>query len=336
MGLTSFGTPVAFAYRVEIDGRDMTETWAKERRLLEITVVDDEGNASDSVSFTFDDREPHIAWPPEGAVARVWLGNTEDDLVDLGVYCLDAPTASSPPERLTVRGHAAQFVSTGPSMPLNTERFRLWTATTLGSMARTIASDHGLIARVQSDLEGFALDSIEQLDETDLAFLKRIASQFGGRVRVKGSSSGSGALEVVGAGSQLPQVVLARKDLEQWSMPLGGRAKPGKAIAAWFNPKTGGSGVKEAGKGEPVVRLTEIFGTASEAASAVKSLVKDKVRDSAQLSVTLTTMNTSIASGTEIVMSGIRSEVDTTWNVVRAEHRANGQPRTSFVAEKPA
>ncbi len=334
MGLISTGKPQAFAYRVEIDGRDMTDTWAKERRLLEITVVDDEGNSSDSVSFTFDDREPHIAWPPEGAVARVWLGNTEDELVDLGVFCLDAPTASSPPERLTVRGHAAQFVSTGPSMPMNTERFRVWTATTLGAMARTIASDHGLIARVQSELQGFALDSVEQLDETDLAFLKRIVAQTGGRVRIKGSSSGSGALEVVGAGSQLPQVVLSRKDIEQWSMPLGGRAKAGKAIAAWFNPKTGGSGIKEAGSGEPVVRLTEIFGTASEAASAAKSLVKDKDRESAQLSLTLTTLNTSIASGTEIAISGVRSEVDTTWNVVRVEHRANTQPRTSIVAEK--
>lgn len=337
MGLTGGITSLGVAYRIMVNLRDVTEAWKRERRLIEISVEDREGSASDSCELVLDDRPPHIAWPPEGASVRLWLGNSVADLTDLGLFTLDAPTASCPPHRLNVRGHAASFVAgSGSSLPMHTERSRLWQVATLGTMVTTIARDHGLLPRIQPALAAELVGNVEQIGESDLAFLERIVKQYGARVRVKGSStSPKGALEVVGAGSQLPQVVLTPTDVERWSAPLGARFKPGSVTAYWHNPKTGLSGVRTVGSGEPRVVITDPYETAAQAKSAAKSKLEDGERESAQLSLDLTTLNVSIASGAEIALSGFRSEIDTVWNVVQVRHRASASSaRTSIVAEK--
>jgi phage protein D len=323
-------------YRIEIDGNDVTSMWKAERRLLSIEVSDQEGETSDSCTLTLDDHAPHIAWPPEGARLRLWLGTSQADLVDMGSFTLDAPSASSPPDRLTVSGHAANFVTSGHGLPLQTQRSRTWAAISLGNMVDTIAQEHNLLPRVQSQLSGELVDPVEQLWESDLAFLKRIAKRYDARVRVKGATGHpGGALEVVGGGSQLPQVVLSPRDVEQWSAPLGARVKAGSVTAFWFNPKTGQSGSKTAGKGAPHLVSTEAFETPASALAHAKARLKDTERHSAQLNVTLARFATSIASGTPVALAGFRSEIDTVWNVVQARHSADAhRARTSLVAEK--
>lgn len=323
-------------YRIEIDGKDVTVTWARERRLISVEVLDQEGESSDSCTLELDDRPPHVVWPPEGARLRLWLGTSSADLVDMGSFTLDAPRASSPPDRLSVSGHAANFVNTGHGLPLQTQRSRTWEAVSLGNMVDTIAQEHNLLPRVQSQLSGELVDPVEQLWESDLAFLRRIAKRYDARVRVKGASGHpGGALEVVGGGPQLPQAVLSRADVEQWSAPLGGRIKAGSVTAFFYNPKTGASGSKTAGKGPPHLVSTEAFDTPASARAHAKARLKDTERHSAQISITLTQLRADIASGTPVALAGFRSEIDTVWNVVQARHTVDAhRARTSLVAEK--
>lgn len=339
MGLVPLlaSSPIACAYRVMVDANDVTDKWRAEKRVLEIDVDDREGEASDSCTITLDDTAPHIAWPPEGALLRLWLGASADELVDMGTYTLDAPEASAPPSRLIVKGHAANFLATGGKVPMQAHRSRTWSVITLANMAQTIALDHGLIARVQPTLAAQLLDPMEQVDQGDLEFFAAVCKRYGARARVKAAEGTlGGALEVVGAGSQLPDLVLLGPgDVENWSAPFGSRSKPGAVVANWHNPKTGGSGVAHAGNGDPRIVLTEVFESASAASSAAKSLHKDKEREAAQLSLTLTVMNTGIASGTAISLAGFRSEIDTIWNCVQVRHHADAfRPRTMIVAER--
>lgn len=327
---------LGFAYRIEVDGRDLTAKWESERRLISIEVDDREGEISDSCTIELDDRPPHIQWPPEGTRIRISMGNDDTDLVDLGSFTADAPRASGPPDRLIVRGHAANFVPKGPGMPIQSPRSRTWAAVSLADMLNTIAQDHNLLPRIQASLEGVILDPCEQIHESDVAFLKRIALTYGARVRVK-SAKGKpgGALEIVGGGPQLPQVILAPRDVENWDTTFGERVKAGSVQAFWFNPKSGASGSVTAGSGEPRLVATEAFETASSAKSHAKSRLKDTERHAAQLNLSLTQLNTAIASGTPIALSGFRDELNTTWNVVQARHRADAKTtRTSLVAEK--
>lgn len=317
---------------------DRTALWERERRVLSIDVDDREGEISDSCTIELDDRAPHIAWPPEGTRLNLWLGASQDELVDMGTYSLDAPHAHFPPHRLTVRGHAATFVAKGDVLPVHEQRMRAWTAISLGDMLNTIAQDHGLLPRIQPALSGILLDPCRQTLEDDLSFLKRIAARYDAKVRIKGAKGHpGGALEIVGGGPQLPQVVLTPRDVESGSVPFGSKLKAGSVTAFWHNPKTGASGSKTAGHAKPHLYSNETFETAASAASHARSRLKETERHHAELSIGLTRLDTSIASGTPVALSGFRPEIDGIWNVTQARHRADSsRARTSLVAEKAA
>lgn len=323
-------------YRVEVNGSDMTGLWRHEKRLKSIETVDQEGEASDSCEFVFDDRPPHVEWPPVGANLRLWLGPSDNDLTEIGTYTIDAPKASCPPDELTITGHAATFVPGALATPMQAHRSRTWSAISIGDLVETIARDHGLLPRIQLSLAGEVLDPMEQIEESDLAFLKRVLGEYEARVRVKPASGHrAGALEVVGAGSQLPQVVLTRKDVERWDAPLGERVKPGTVLAQWYVPKTGATGYEKAGDADPVEVLKHKYTSPKRALKAAKARLKDTKRKSGQLSVELTELRTNIFAGTAIAMTGFRSEIDTIWNVVEVKHSVTAEKaRTSLVAER--
>jgi phage protein D len=201
-------------------------------------------------------------------------------------------------------------------------------------MAAYIAQLYGLVLKVQPfvGLETFA--ACEQNHEGDLVFLTRKAKEVGARVRVKRSGA-TGAIEVVSAGPQLglTSPVLSRKDVEQWSAPLW--VKTSSVFAMWYRPSSGLGGLARAGSGNPSIVLPEIYDSAAAARGACANRLKDLDRASAQLSLTLTTMNTSIMAGTPIALGGFRSEIDTIWNVVQVQHRVDAnRARTSLVAER--
>jgi hypothetical protein len=327
---------VALNYKIEIDGKDMTPTFAKERRLLEIEVEDREGLAADALRMTLDDREPHIAWPPDGARAHIWLGTEATGLVDMGAYTLDAPEASSPPDRLLVTGHSANFTLAGDLVPLHTEHTKKWGQTTIQSLADSIARAHGMIARVQSDVGSIELESVEQIRESDIIFLSRMVERVGGKVRVKyATSHPAGALEVVTAGPQLSGVTLTRLEVERWSAPLSSRRKIGSVTAYWRSPKAGTKGSKTVGDGEPKVTLTQIYRGPVAAGHAAQAKYDTGQRESHRIELELTKLRADIATGTPVTLDGFRSEIDKDWNVVIARHRAYGSGgRTTLTAER--
>ncbi len=321
---------VVAAYKLEVDGRDLTDKWRNERRLLSIEVTDKLGVSSDSCSLEIDDREPHVAWPPAGAKLRGWFGASTAELYDLGTYTLDVPEASGPPRRLRVTGHAASFVASG-SLPMQTARSRLWENVTLADLAETIAADHGLTAKVATRLEASQVGTIEQIDESDLAFLERLAKRLGGRVRVR-----SGQLEVTPSGPLIrTSTRISANNVESWHAPLGVRLRAGKVVARWHAPKSGKTGEVSVGKDEPTVTLADIFEASDAARSAAESLLKNRERDSAQLNLSLTSLRTDIGAGAPIAISGVRSEVDGEWVVTEVRHYAAAdRARTSIVAER--
>jgi phage protein D len=327
---------VGITYKIEIDGKDITAKMVSERRLLEVEIEDREGAAADQLRLVLDDREPHVQWPPDGARARVWLGTDATGLVDMGAYTLDAPEASSPPDRLLVRGHSANFTLAGSLVPLHTEHTKKWGDTTVKQLAESIAKRHGMIARVQSDVGSIELEGVEQIRESDIIFLSRMVERVGGKVRVKyATSNPAGALEVVTAGPQLDAVTLTKPEVERWSAPLSSRQKIGSVTAFWRSPAKGTRGKKTVGDGEPKITLTQIYRGAKAAAHAAQAKFDAGQRESHKIELALTTLRPDIATGTPITLEGFRSEIDRTWNVVVARHRASGSSgRTSLTAER--
>jgi hypothetical protein len=317
------------AYRLVIDGRDVTDKWKKEQRLLSIDVIDKLGVSADSCTLEIDDREPHVAWPPAGAQLRLWLGASPAELYDLGTYTLDVPEASGPPHRLMVTGHAASFVS-GSSMPMQTPRSRLWENVSLADLAETIGAEHGLTVKVALTLQGQHVGTLEQIDEGDLVFLGRAAEHVGARVRVR-----SGQLEVMATGSLIAKpTIITAQDIEAWHAPLGERLRAGTVVARWHSALSGKAGEEKVGGSEPVVILSEPFDGKDAARAAAQAALDDRDRRAAQLSLSLTRLRADLGAGAPLVVKGLRSEIDGAWTAIEVRHFVAGdRARTSVVAE---
>jgi phage protein D len=207
----------------------------------------------------------------------------------------------------------------------------LWENMSLADVAKTIAQEHGLNVKVASALQGKVIGTLEQIDETDLAFLARLATNLGGAMRVR-----AGQLEVMPTGSlAATPVQLDARDIESWYAPLGERLKAGRVVARWHAPKSGRAGEEAGGTAEPTVVLWNVFESKDAAKSAAETSLKARERESAQLSLALAALRTDIGTGAPLSVSGLRKEIDGPWTAVEVVHRASsGTARTSVVAQR--
>lgn len=319
------------AYRIEVDGRDVTAKLRDQQRLLGLRVSDRMGEHADSCALEIDDRPPHVAWPPEGAALQLYAGEG-DQLYDLGLFTLDAPSISAPPHRLNVVGHSANFI-TGSigSTPLNHMRWRLWENITVSDLANTLAQDHGLTVKVASAVGSIVVGTREQSGEADIAFLARVLGEYDAHVRVK-----RGRLEIYGKGALLPEKSVSLAEVEGYSGQLVSRRKIAAVTARWLNPKGGQGGEKTAGSGEPRMVLAELYETAAGASSAAKAALKDGERKSRELNLQMTGLRLDLPAGTALTLDeSFRSEVAGAWVVQQADHLIDAaKARTTLLLER--
>ena len=81
-------------WRILIDGQDRSEAFRA--RLLSLTITDESGYYSDTVSVRLDDRDGRIVPPRPGVEMVVQLGYEEIGRVEIGRYTVDEIELSGP------------------------------------------------------------------------------------------------------------------------------------------------------------------------------------------------------------------------------------------------
>ncbi len=155
--------------RVSANGRDITAV--VQDRLVSAEVVDVGDEEADSFELTLDDRPPGIATPPTGAELSVDLGFAGSGTAQMGRFVASEIEQQGPPATLTIRAQAADMLH-----ELKAPRTRSWTDHTIGTLVDAIAVRHGLEPRVDPDLRAVALPHVDQVDESDISLLRRLAS----------------------------------------------------------------------------------------------------------------------------------------------------------------
>ncbi|MCF2827057.1 MULTISPECIES: contractile injection system protein, VgrG/Pvc8 family [unclassified Pseudoalteromonas] len=143
-------------------------------RLVSWERVDAAGIQSDQVTLTVD-TAGQTGTPKEGAVLR-WFEGYEGSLVDKGEFKITRIVPRVFPPTVTIVATAAPF-QVDDSTGFKERRTRTFTDTTLADLFREVVSTHGFSPRVATEFEGIQLSHVDQLDETDGAFLSRLARE---------------------------------------------------------------------------------------------------------------------------------------------------------------
>lgn len=135
---------------------------------------------SDEIDVQLDDSDGRWCrqwYPGKGDKLTLKLGYLNQPLLDCGTFSIDEIELASPPSTVSIRG-----VATSVNSALRTKTSRGFEDTTLTAIASRVAQKHGL--KMVGKIEPVLLDRVTQYAETDVGFLKRIASEYGYAVKV--------------------------------------------------------------------------------------------------------------------------------------------------------
>lgn len=164
------------AFRVLYEGTDITSDI--NRFLIQLTYEDKQQDEPDELTIQLENVEElwtNEWYPTKGAKLTAEIGY-EGNLVPCGTFEVDEVEATGPPDVFTIKA-----LSAGITKKLRTAKSTAHENKTLRQIADTVAAASGLTVFDQSGggLDNITIQRVTQNRETDLAFLKRKAHEFG-------------------------------------------------------------------------------------------------------------------------------------------------------------
>lgn len=312
-------------YRIEVDGRVVSGTG--DARLIELVVSDEVGVNADTVEIALDDSDKVVEFPKRGVRVEVMMGMGR--LVEMGVYYVDGVEVRENPCEIIVRGCAAPFV-TGKAM--QNRRSESYDGLSLGGLARVIAGRYGMKAIVCDSAEDAETGHVDQMCESDLGFLNRVANGLGyvvkpcaGGLLVGEKFSGRSA-----SGRDLTRRVIDRWEVSSWSANVSDRGVYGSVTAEYRDLKSGGVKEITVGGGEPELRLPHTYASKQSAKRGAETRMRN-IRFDSGVSVDVSMAgDEGIFSGMPVEIRGFRGGVDGFYYVKRVVHRIS---RSGYVTE---
>ncbi|MCX9039106.1 phage late control D family protein [Citrobacter portucalensis] len=220
------------AIQVIIDDKDITTVLSQ--RLISLTHTDNRGFEADQLDLELDDSDGMLQLPRRGAVLSVAFGWQGQPLFSKGRFIVDEIEHSGAPDRMTIRGRSADFRDS-----LNIKRERSWHDTTVGAIVSDMAVRNKLQAAIGDDMTAQPIDHMDQTNESDAAFLMRLASTVGAIASVKNGCllfirPGQGK---TASGKPLPVITLTRSSGDQHRFSIADRQSYTGVVANWLHTR---------------------------------------------------------------------------------------------------
>jgi phage protein D len=167
---------------IAFNGKDSTQDLAP--ILVEVSYTDNTHGESDEIDLEFEDRSQRFKkeWMENfGLPISVKIGYSGESFLDCGHFELESVDFSGPPDKVKIHG-----VATVISSKLRTKKHKGYEHTTLSAIVNRVAQENGLT--LKGDIEDIQIDRSTQNHEKDLAYLRRVAHEYGYAFSVKGKT----------------------------------------------------------------------------------------------------------------------------------------------------
>ena len=305
-------------------------------RLLSLSVTDEIGLVSDAMTMELDDREGVLEIPPRGAELEVFLGYDNDPLYPMGKFIVDEAELKSPPETMSITARASNsaFRDMGA---FKSPRTYAWEKYTVIGILQTIAKRYGLTASAADVFKNIVVSHLDQTDESDCAFIQRLATDYDASVKVAGGNllfiePLSGKFP---NGTPMPVIKIQATDIIGYQMRLAERGKYGKAIAKYYDFDLAEEKQASVGAEAPIFTLREVFSNRSVALSRAKNKLTEITSGTRALSLDLIG-NPLIGGESKIELIGTRAEIAGEWVIKSAKHLLDSSGyKTSVESTRP-
>ena len=350
------GAQIAPDYMVKLAGSDITTDIS--RRLISLSLTDNRGFEADQLDIELDDADGLMQMPPRGAVLSVFLGWKGQALFHKGEFTVDEVEHRGAPDTLTLRARSADYRGS-----LNSRRDNSYHDTTLEAIVSAVAARNSLEPAVAESLKGVKVSHIDQTQETDAAFITRLAELNGGVVAIKAGKlifikPGSA---LTASGKPIPQMTLTRSDGDGHTFNIADRDAYTGVSATWLHTKEpkpkrvkvqrkkkekhlralqhpaakkttakaqkapeAKEGEYLAGSDENVFALTTVYATQKAAMRAAQAKLDKLQRGVAQFSISLARGRADLFPETPLAVSGFKAVIDAQpWIISKVTHSLN-------------
>ncbi|WP_019672317.1 phage late control D family protein [Psychrobacter lutiphocae] len=186
---------------------------------------------ADELDITLSDpkrRWMDIWYPNKGATLKFSIGYEGGDMLDCGTFEIDEITVNDSPNTVQIRA-----LSAGVNTPLRTKQYRAFDDQTLDQVIKKVADDLGF--SIEGKIEPLPIERITQ-QETDLAFIKRLAEDYGYIVKIRNKRLIFSHAETLKMASSV--TTIDRTDVMRgWNMREQIRDVPKETNVTKHNPK---------------------------------------------------------------------------------------------------
>jgi uncharacterized protein len=241
-------------------------------------------------------------------------------LVPKGAYEVDEVEHSGPPDKIRIKGRAAQFQG-----KIKEQRQDSYHATTLGDVLSKIAGRNELTPAVAADLAAIPVTHLDQTNESDANLLTRlgrehdaIATIKDGRLVFVRAGSGTSA-----SGADLPTATIARTASVDHAYTVQDREGSDTGVKAmWHDTDKGETKTTLSGdETGPVKTLREVYPTEHQAQAAATAAASQIKRDQRALSLSLAVGRPDLIAGQPLRVTGFRPEIDAVaWTIEELTH----------------
>lgn len=316
-------------FKIDAGGYDLI--YLIRDRLLSLQIIDRVALAADTLTLILDDRNRRINFPKKGITLKVSLGWRNGKLTRMGTYVVDEVEMSGPPHTLTVRAKSADISCKSISL-----RSQSWENSTVSNIIKGIAArnEWEAVCPIETQVE-----HVDQLNESDLNFVSRLADTYGATATVK-----NGRLifvprgEYISAkGDRMPLVTITPVMITKYRMIFPNRYSVAVVTAKSLDKDTGDTlgwevenkNVAEA-TSESAYTGQVLLPDAETAKSVAQAKLNDLNRNTAKGYLEMPG-TTDISVEKEIKLEGFKVGIDGSYLVESVTHNFNSNSWTTVV-----
>lgn len=244
--------------------------------LIEAVFIDHLTGIADELDITLAD--PERKWlgdwyPAKGATLQFAIGYDNEPLLDCGSFVIDEITITDSPNTVKIRA-----LSTSVNDKLRTIKHKGYDNQTLDQVIKAIAKELGYT--IEGKIQALQIERLTQ-QESDLAFIKRLADTYGYLVKVSGNRLIFSKLTALNSAKSI--ATLDRSQIFRgWQFADQIRTVPKKSSLTKHNPKTKQTikATANNNKTEPKKHTKSTQSKPSKAKKSSKSLVVYGVQNS--------------------------------------------------------
>ncbi len=264
-------TPI---FKIEANGKDVTA--ALQADIVSIAFSDEDGNQSDEITIKV---AGDFTRPKYEDELRLWLGHKETSLFFCGAFLVQ--TTERDRSGVTITATAADF-----SSALKAKRDTSYEELSIKDVAAMIADRHAL--KLKSDYDDLSVTHISQTKESDMAFLKRLASEYNGIFSIKnGTLVLLKRIEGEKASDTLPVYTLSADEVTSMSIKHANKTLYLSCTASWQDTKENEAKSITVGSGDPILKLDGNFKTAAEAQAKAEAKLQKSNRGTRSGSISM-------------------------------------------------